>query len=100
MSPKRAPGSRLATPGAVLVLALLWPCAAPVAAAVPVVTNTASVTAANNDPAGSNNSSTAATAIQAPVVSVPTVSGYGLAALAVLLGAGAFVVSRRRTSRP
>ena len=68
-------------------------------AAVSQVTNTATVTSSNNDPDPTSNSSTAATAVQPSIVTVPTVSGLGLVALAVLLVAGGWLISRRRAAR-
>lgn len=71
----------------------------PAVAAVAQVTNTATVSSTSPDPDPTSNSSTVATAVQLPIGAIPTVSGLGLVALAVLLVAGAWTVLRRRAAR-
>jgi len=71
----------------------------PAVAAVTQVTNTATITSTSPDPDPTSNTSTVATAVQAPIGAIPTVSGLGLVALAVLLVAGAWTVLRRRMAR-
>ncbi len=82
---------------AALAFGLVVAFSMPLAAAVPQVVNTATISSATNDPAPENNAATAVTGVS--VVSVPTVSGVGLVVLALVLGAGALVLSRRRRAQ-
>jgi hypothetical protein len=84
---------------ALAVLLILLPAA--VLAAVPQVTNTATVTATNGFTTTGDGTTTVSTPVlPAPLAIIPTLSSVGLATLAVLLAGFGVVGMRRRTRRP